>query len=273
VRGLWITGDGSPESAGGFALQKFLSAPQARTITNNVAVNGIFTVGGFNNATTFNGGMDLGGGTRTISLDNSATIGGSISNGGLMVASSLGRTLTLSGSNSYTGATTVNSGTLLVNNTTGSGTGSGGVSVASGATLGGSGTIAGATAISGTLSPGNSPGVLTFGSDLSLNTGGNMVWELWGNTEDAVLACSALKEAYRQVLATSGALMRVIFLEISADEVESRLRARKHDLVGKFQQILAGQFRDLEKPKNAIVLDAKLPNYQQIELILALKNN
>lgn len=158
-------------------------ATQARTITNAVAVNGDFTVGGFNNSTTFNGSMNLGGATRTLTLDNSATIGGSITNGGLTVASSLGRTLTLSGSNSYTGATTVNSGTLLVNNTAGSGTGSGSVSVASGATLGGSGTISGATAVSGTLSPGNSPGVLTFGSDLTLNTGGNMLWELWANTE------------------------------------------------------------------------------------------
>jgi len=33
------------------------------------------------------------------------------------------------------------------------------------------------------LRPGNSPGVLTFGSDLTLNTGGNMIWELWANTE------------------------------------------------------------------------------------------
>lgn len=95
----------------------------------------------------------------------------------------------------------------------------------------------------------------------------------WEGKGGAVLACSALKEAYRQVLATSGALMRVIFLEISADEAESRLRARKHDLVGKFQQILAGQFRDLEKPKAALVLDAKLPNQQQIELILGLSKN
>jgi hypothetical protein len=37
--------------------------------------------------------------------------------------------------------------------------------------------------VAGTLRPGNSPGVLTFGSDLTLNTGANMVWELWANTE------------------------------------------------------------------------------------------
>jgi autotransporter-associated beta strand protein len=56
-----------------------------------------------------------------------------------------GGTLTLAaaGGSSYTGGTTINSGTLLVNNTTGSGTGSGNVTVASGATLGGTGRISG----------------------------------------------------------------------------------------------------------------------------------
>ncbi|MFM8653842.1 MAG: gluconokinase [Verrucomicrobiota bacterium] len=94
----------------------------------------------------------------------------------------------------------------------------------------------------------------------------------WEREGGAVLACSALKEAYRQVLATSGAPITVIYLEISVEEAESRLRGRKHDLVGNFQQILAGQFRDLEKPRKGVVLEAKLPNQQQIELILGLKN-
>jgi len=95
-------------------------------------------------------------------------------------------TLDLRGANSYQGGTLVTSGTLLANNLisgTNSATGSGAVTVASGGSLGGAGYIAGATTISGTLRPGNSPGVLTFGSDLTLNTGGNMIWELWANTE------------------------------------------------------------------------------------------
>ncbi|NBS15108.1 MAG: gluconokinase [Verrucomicrobia bacterium] len=94
----------------------------------------------------------------------------------------------------------------------------------------------------------------------------------WEKVGGAVLACSALKEAYRKVLAGSGAPMKVIWLEISAEEVGRRLGSRKHDLVGKFHKILAGQFRDLEKPKNAVVVDAKLPNRVQIEVILAPKN-
>ena len=94
----------------------------------------------------------------------------------------------------------------------------------------------------------------------------------WEASGGAVLACSALKEAYRKVLGGSGVPMKVIWLEISAEEVGRRLESRKHVLVGKFQKILAGQFRDLEKPKNAIVVDAKLPKREQIEVILGLKN-
>ena len=81
--------------------------------------------------------------------------------------------LTLSGSNTYAGGTTISTGTLLVNNSTGSGTGPGSVSI-SGATLGGNGTISGTTTFGtgGFLQPGaavgDSLGRLSFSSALSL---------------------------------------------------------------------------------------------------------
>ncbi len=86
--------------------------------------------------------------------------------------------LNLATNNSYSGTTAVSGGTLLVNGTN---SGAGSLIVNSGATLGGSGTIAGATTISGTHSPGNSPGIQTFGSDLSYNNA-SVLWELTANT-------------------------------------------------------------------------------------------
>jgi autotransporter-associated beta strand protein len=77
--------------------------------------------------------------------------------------------LVLSGNNTYTGPTTVFAGTLLVNNTMGSGTGTGAVTVTSGGTLGGTGTVSGAASVAsgGLLSPGSpaaDPGTLATGN-------------------------------------------------------------------------------------------------------------
>jgi autotransporter-associated beta strand protein/T5SS/PEP-CTERM-associated repeat protein len=88
-------------------------------------------------------------------------------------------TLTLSGSSSYTGATAVNGGKLLVNGQLGNTA----VAVNASGLLSGSGTILGGVTVasSGTLSPGNSPGVLTVGS-LSLLAGSHTLMEITGTS-------------------------------------------------------------------------------------------
>jgi autotransporter-associated beta strand protein len=87
--------------------------------------------------------------------------------------------LELAGLNTYTGDTTVSAGTLVVNGSLGAGN----LSVAAGATLMGSGTVGGPATIAGIHSPGNSPGIETFSSDLTYSGGSSqVVWELWGNT-------------------------------------------------------------------------------------------
>lgn len=78
---------------------------------------------------------------------------------------------TLAGASSYSGTTTLSAGTLLINNSTGSGTGSGAVVTTASTILGGTGTLSPGTGnaitINGSLSPGdpatnNGVGTLTF---------------------------------------------------------------------------------------------------------------
>lgn len=103
---------------------------------------------------------------------------GELNGGGVLDKTTAG-TLLLDTANTYTGGATVSTGTLLVNNTVGSGTGTGSVTVAAGAILGGTGTIAGATDILGA----HSPGIQTFGSDLSYSGGASTLpWELTDNS-------------------------------------------------------------------------------------------
>ena len=105
-------------------------------------------------------------------------------------------TFTLTGANTHTGATTVNGGTLLVNNTTGSATGTNSVTVNSGGTLGGKGFIYGPVIVNagGALAPGsNSVGTLTLRSNLTLNAGAMLNFELGAtNASDKVVVSGAL---------------------------------------------------------------------------------
>jgi autotransporter-associated beta strand protein len=88
-------------------------------------------------------------------------------------------TLASSAGNTYTGTTTISGGTLLVNNSTGSGTGTNSVVVNSGAVLGGTGKITGAVTVNsgGHLAPGASIESLDVGS-LTLFAGSILDFEL-----------------------------------------------------------------------------------------------
>jgi autotransporter-associated beta strand protein len=136
-----------------------------------------------------------GSGQRTIHVNDNtgsttdiARISGQITNtsAGWGINKTGAGTLELTNANTYTGATTVSAGTLVVNNTTGSGTGTGAVTISSLATLGGNGTISGATTIDGFHTPGNSPGIQTFGGGLTYNGTSTLTWELIDNTAAAL---------------------------------------------------------------------------------------
>ena len=144
----------------------------AYTIANPVTVGGgngnsriLFgnSSASYNGDLTFTGPVTLNA-TRQWRVYNTTTVDGVISGNYGITKNTAGGTLVLIGENLYTGDTTVSAGTLLVNNTAGSGTGSGNVTVGTGGTLGGSGAISGTVTADGILAPGNSIGTLTVGS-------------------------------------------------------------------------------------------------------------
>jgi gluconokinase len=67
-----------------------------------------------------------------------------------------------------------------------------------------------------------------------------------------VLACSALKKEYREMLA-AGPAVKFVYLKGSAQLIAHRLEARHRHFAD--EKILAGQFADLEEPDNAVVVD------------------
>lgn len=114
-----------------------------------------------------------------------AISGGTITTGGLSVytaTTNLG-VVRLSAANTYTGSTVHQKGTLLINNTTGSGTGTGAVSVASTAIFGGTGIVVptganGVTFASGAIvSPGN-----LNADGTAIAAGENLTFDLAGTT-------------------------------------------------------------------------------------------
>ena len=153
----------------------------ARTIGNRIFLNGVAnTVFNGTNALTLTGVVNLGTTAKTLTVSNTApvTFSGQLTNRAELITAGPGK-LIISGDNSArTNATTVSAGTLLVNNTVGSGTGSGVVNVNSGGTLGGTGTISGPVTVNsgGTLAAGASIGTLTINSDLTLS--GNVAVEV-----------------------------------------------------------------------------------------------
>jgi len=89
----------------------------------------------------------------------------------------------------------------------------------------------------------------------------------WEATGGAVLACSALKRAYRDVLVKHVAQNRIVFLDLPRAAAERRLTVRRgtHEIVRDFDKILDGQYRDLEPPVNAIAVSAELGPREIVE--------
>jgi fibronectin-binding autotransporter adhesin len=173
------------------------TAGTARTLTYAWTVNGNVTLGqaaGGTAALTLAGTMDLGGGTRALTLDNASdTISAIISNGGL-VKNGIGG-LTLSGGNTFAGGVTFNTGVITINNASALGTGL--FTVNSGATA---------------IGAGGSQGTVTVLNNMLLNAGAAPIVRPAGGTPTTVLELAG-------VIAGDGRLIRGLQAGAGAGQV------------------------------------------------------
>jgi gluconokinase len=85
--------------------------------------------------------------------------------------------------------------------------------------------------------------------------------------ESAVLACSALKQSYRNRLLIDHTLVQLVYLKGDYDLIRKRLEARHNHFMP--SDLLGSQFELLEEPGNGIVIDAST---EPENIIRAIKN-
>ena len=84
--------------------------------------------------------------------------------------------------------------------------------------------------------------------------------------ENGVLACSALKRAYRTLL-TADSDVTVIYLKATPALIRSRLEGRAGHYMPK--GLIESQFSDLEEPTEGIIVDAAHPPAQIVAAIVS----
>ena len=91
-----------------------------------------------------------------------------------------------------------------------------------------------------------------------------------GSGASVVLGCSALKESYRKILEEGLSRIDFVFLDVDQLTLKERLGKRKDHFFPK--ELLESQFAALERPSDAIAVDARLPFQDVVEQIVnALK--
>jgi len=81
-----------------------------------------------------------------------------------------------------------------------------------------------------------------------------------------VLACSALKERYRQVLLAGNQGMLIVYLKGDYDLIWARMMARSGHYMK--PELLKSQYDVLEEPTNGLVIDMSLPVDEVVAQIL-----
>ncbi|MEG4942581.1 gluconokinase [Microcoleus sp. F4-D5] len=86
--------------------------------------------------------------------------------------------------------------------------------------------------------------------------------------QNVVLACSALKASYREILCRDKQRMKIVYLKCSFQLLAARLTSRENHYMK--ADLLLSQLDTLEEPEDAIIIDASQP----LEVILRqIRNN
>ncbi|MEY2565379.1 MAG: fibronectin-binding autotransporter adhesin [Verrucomicrobiota bacterium] len=194
-----VSAAGLTFSVGGYTI----NGSSVLTLTSNTTAGGTQAIVTSGSGTTFisapiNLGAATGSATFSIGSGTTADISGKITSTNTEGINKTGSgTLILSGDNTYSGANTFTAGTVLVNNTAGSGTGTGTVTLSnSGTVLGGTGTISGAvTAGSSTVITGGTNGTvgaLSLSSNVTFSGTAGYNVDISGGTSDKLIIGGAL---------------------------------------------------------------------------------
>jgi gluconokinase len=81
-----------------------------------------------------------------------------------------------------------------------------------------------------------------------------------------ILACSALKESYRKVLRDEVSPPTFVYLDVDPETIRDRLQHRTTHFFPK--ELMESQFAVLEKPKDAIIIDARKSLDEVVEQVI-----
>jgi gluconokinase len=83
-----------------------------------------------------------------------------------------------------------------------------------------------------------------------------LILAMLSEDRDGVIACSALKQAYRDEIVVDPNLVKVVYLKGSKEVIAERLRNRGGHFMN--PDLLQSQFDTLEEPGDAIVIDVSM---------------
>jgi len=93
----------------------------------------------------------------------------------------------------------------------------------------------------------------------------NLIDTLIATGKSGVIACSALKQVYREQLLANDRIVKFVYLKGNFEAIYRRMATRQGHYFK--PELLASQFAALEEPANAVVVDALSPASETVMLI------